>query len=308
MGLSERVYEWIGRGAVEDAVMVAGTPRSGTTWLAELLATLPGYKHLDEPLHLNNPAPPDLDWRTYVAPDARRPRLRTYLERVFRGQARGHYKTEADSRVGRVVELCRHPSVVAKFVRAHRLLHWIDEIFDLRGIVILVRHPCAVVASQLDYEHSETNDWAQASPGEKVETVLAGSLPDSLVNRFAPLVRDLDTGEEVLAALWAVDTYCALRLHGDPPGHIVAYEDLVASPRETLNSVFASLGATPPTAALEHIDVPSDSAASDLHRENTRRQLSKWRRKLTDGQANRILSVVRAFDLDLYSEDLRPAL
>jgi hypothetical protein len=308
MGLSERIYEWIGRGAVEDAVMVAGTPRSGTTWLAELLATLPDYKHLDEPLHLKNPALLDLDWRTYVAPDARRPRLRAYLERVFRGQTRGHYKTEADSRLGRLVELYRRPSVVAKFVRAHRMLHWIDETFDLRGIVILVRHPCAVVASQLDYEHSETNDWAQASPDEKVETVLAGALPESLVDRFAPLVRDLDTGEEVLAALWAVDTYCALRLRGDPPGHVVAYEDLVASPRESLDSVFASLGTTLPKRALEHVDVPSDSAASDLHRKNDHRQLSKWKRKLTDGQVDRIISVVRAFDLDLYSEDLHPAL
>lgn len=285
--------------------MISGSPRSGTTWLAELLSTMPGYKHFNEPLHLRLPALPDLDldWRTYVAPEERRPKLRGYLEGVFTGTASGSYETEADTRLGRLVELYRRPQVVAKFVRANRMLHWINESFDLRGIIILVRHPCAVVASQLDYEHGETNYWAQASPAEKVETVLVGVLPESLRTRFAPLIRDFDTVEEVLAAIWAVDNYCALRHHGDPPGHVVAYEDLVASPRETLRSVFGALEATPPDEAFRKVDEPSDSAASDLHREDVHLQLSKWERKLTGEQIDRILSVTHAFDLDLYSED-----
>jgi hypothetical protein len=171
-------------------------------------------------------------------------------------------------------------------------------------MIFLIRHPCAIVASQLDYEHGETNYWAQASPDDNVETVLAGSLPDPLVERFRPLIRDLETREEVLAAIWAVDNYCALCRHGGPPGPVVAYEDLTASPHETLRSVFSDLGETPPDSAFQKIDTPSDSAASDLHQDDVHRQLSKWKRKLTDEQIDRILSVAHAFDLDLYSEDL----
>lgn len=269
---------------------------------------MPGYKHFDEPLHLNLPTLPDLDldWRTYVNPTEHRPELREYLERVFTGTMPRNYETEAEGRFGRLVELYRRPHVVAKFVRANRMLHWIDESFDLRGIIMLVRHPCAVVASQLDYEHGETNYWAQASPAEKVETVLAGSLPDHLVEQFRPLICDLETREEVLAAIWAVDNYCALCHHGEPPGYVVTYEDLVASPRDTLRAVFTVLETTTPDEALQKIDAPSDSAASDLHRDDVHRQLSKWKRKLTDEQIDRILSVTHAFDVDLYVEEVHP--
>lgn len=308
MTVKDQLYRWIGRGAVRDAVVVAGSPRSGTTWLAELLGAMPSYKVLDEPLHLQFPTLPDLglDWRTYVAPDADRPDLAGYLERAFRGQIRGNYLTMSDSRLGRFVELVRRPHVVAKFVRANRMLHWIDATFDLRGIVLLVRHPCAVVASQLDYEHAQTNAWAQATPSNDVEVDLAGSLPDGLVDRFGDRLRRLETREEVLAALWAVDTYCALRLHGDAPGPVVTYEDLVASPHDTLRTLFASLGISLPDTVFRQIDLPSESAASDLHRQDVNRQLSKWQRKLTDEQVDRILSVTHRFDLDMYSEHQRP--
>ena len=58
----------------EDTIVVAGSPRSGTTWLAELLRRLPGYKFLNEPLLLpNNPAAQEVgfEWRTHIAPTER---------------------------------------------------------------------------------------------------------------------------------------------------------------------------------------------------------------------------------------------
>ena len=60
MIVKDTLYRWVGRGAVRDAVVVAGSPRSGTTWLAEILAAMPQYKLIDEPLHLNLPTLPDI--------------------------------------------------------------------------------------------------------------------------------------------------------------------------------------------------------------------------------------------------------
>ena len=38
---------------IEDTIIVAGTPRSGSTWIMGLLGWLPGYTTLFEPLHPN---------------------------------------------------------------------------------------------------------------------------------------------------------------------------------------------------------------------------------------------------------------
>jgi hypothetical protein len=45
------IFALAGGGAVEEeAIVVTGSPRSGTTWFLELLRTLPGYKAMNEPL------------------------------------------------------------------------------------------------------------------------------------------------------------------------------------------------------------------------------------------------------------------
>jgi len=36
---------------LKDTIVISGTPRGGTTWLMEILETLPRYKSIFEPLH-----------------------------------------------------------------------------------------------------------------------------------------------------------------------------------------------------------------------------------------------------------------
>ena len=39
---------------------------------------------------------------------------------------------------------------------------------------------------------------------------------------------------------------------------------------------------------------------------NADKQLSKWKKALSDKQIERILKIVRDFDLDFYTEDIEP--
>jgi hypothetical protein len=293
----------IGRGEIEQSIILTGSPRSGTTWLAQILASLPGYKHFDEPLRL---APPlvrklGLEERNYVAPDASRPALREYVAHALRGQVDGPYQVKGTSKLQRIYEMYRRPQVVAKFIRANRMAHWLDATFDARATFVILRHPCAVVSSHLQ-------KWGAPSQPEDLHTGFGGRLPRDLVATFRDVLRSVETGEEILAAVWALDTYCVLRHHGSAPGPVVTYEQLRREPDEVLTFVFDHLGAPVPEAAWNHVDLPSRSAAPDLHVDDVERQLSKWRRKLSGEQIARILSVTHAFGLDMYGDDVYPAL
>lgn len=136
--------------AVEDTVIVSGVPRSGTTWLSEMVAEQPGYKLLSEPLFLRGPGERDkigLEWRTYIEADETNEEVEEWLRKSLSGRIPGDYVLTSQNLPGRVVEFLSSQKKVVKFVRASRMLGWIDSTFDVRGIILLLRHPCAVVAS-----------------------------------------------------------------------------------------------------------------------------------------------------------------
>lgn len=72
----------------EEAIVISGVARSGTTWLGEILGTLPGCKFLGEPLNygMDRPSygiarPPHRP--PFCAPAGDAPRLQSYFERVL---------------------------------------------------------------------------------------------------------------------------------------------------------------------------------------------------------------------------------
>lgn len=301
--LREYAYRLIGRGEVHQSIIVSGSPRSGTTWLAQILASLPGYKHFNEPLRL---APPlvrklGLEERNYVAPSASRAELREYLSYALRGKVDGPYQVHGTSKLRRTYEMLQRPQVVAKFIRANRMVHWLDATFDVRGLFVLLRHPCAVVSSHLQR-------WGAPAVPDDFSTGFGGDIPDDLINQYREVLESIDTGEEVLAAVWAIDTYCVLRHHGSSPGPVITYEQLRAYPEEIVTDLFAHVGAKVPESAWDHVDLPSRSAVPDLHVDDVERQLSKWTRKLSEDQTDRILRIARGFGLDMYGRDMYPAL
>ncbi len=291
----------------EETIVVTGSPRSGTTWLAEMLADVPGYIHIDEPLHLGNGLArrhTELDeWRHYVAPTSRRSHLRSYLQFALQGRLQDPY-----SDVSLWTLVCRllagGPAVV-KFVRANRMLHWLDRSFDTQQRILILRHPCAVVASQLSYESSE---WRKADlpDRQELQSAFGGWIPDDLFQRFRSVLAGIETHAGYLAAVWCLDNYIPLRYEGrSVPGVVTTYERLVGHHSEEYTRIFNRVGLGSIGTIGCRVDEPSSSAADDLH-QDALRQLSKWKRKLDDRQVETVLQIVDAFELDFYSTDVEP--
>jgi len=309
--LKEAVYNRVSQSIapcdIQDTIVVSGSPRSGTTWVLELLRTIPGYKAMNEPL-MYEEARRDhgFSWRTYLDPDAEAERQHEYLRTILRGQLgiSPAWFFEAETRPAQFVEHGTHNSLVVKFCRLNRMLHWFSRQFDVRGTILLIRHPCAVIASQLRHE-----GWDPDRLVNDLDSRDAfGAMPDQVYEQHADIFELVTTRFEIMTAVWCLDYYFPLLGDEDstPSWILLPYERLVTRGRNELRRVTEALGIEMTSEMKGQFDEPSTSVRDQLH-QDAERQLSKWRRCLSDDQIESVLRIVNQLGLSqFYSEALEP--
>lgn len=250
-----------------DTVCLASSPRSGSTWLAQMLVELGRYDWVDEPLGMTD----DLrragfSARTYM------PKAGSSVESVMHDVIRG--------RVGylRLYPRLRR-RLLLKFVRLNRMLRWTVETFGIENSILLLRHPCAVISSRLELGRRENSVWARVSG-------VAPDVPDYLAETVESLVRPTMSVERILAINWALDH--AIPLVHERPRHIyvVSYENLVRDPDRELQAICAHCGI--PFRVIDGTR-PSHTASPDYQRGT---QLDKWRERLSPDAQNDVREVV----------------
>lgn len=282
---------------LSETIIVSSSGRGGSTWLAEIVATLPGRILLWEPLHLNNN--PEcvrhgFTWQNYIRKDTGAPQKQQYLKRLLRGEALStrtltslHFKP---------LRFLSPKGYVVKFVNANMMLYWLLQRFPVRA-VLMVRHPCAVVSSQLVY-----GAWE----GVTKETC---TIPEFLFDDY-PQFRDvfdrIQEPEEVLAFEWAVQTHVPLSQPLPHPWLVTTYERLVEHGREEVERIFEYLGEPVPSAAYDSLRTASATTVSDSNVAAGKNPLTGWKSRLTTVQIDNILRVVREMGVDYYSGDLLP--
>jgi len=127
---------------------ISGSPRSGTTWLGEVLASLPGACLLWEPLHLQRQkdlAKRGFSWRTLPSGLEDPEPVYATLRDILRGRRLNAGMVHPGTPLRTVA---KRRFWVIKFVRANALLPWIGSQPEFRAPLLLVRHPCAYSAQQ----------------------------------------------------------------------------------------------------------------------------------------------------------------
>ncbi len=307
---------------MKDTILIVGAPRSGTTWLMEILATIPRYTYTFEPL---NPiwCPSSFETgfrsRTYIQPDTNWPEGEEYLRKTFAGQIANIPVKEslttsllAGFSIKNTMRHLLGDKLIVKSVNMNRLLPWIAEKFQLRGIFFIIRHPCAVVASQLKtglcgYRSSHP-PYVDVFPTRK--EILDEA---SKINGFKPELFDrlkkIKTREEILATSWCLDNYVPLSHKNSHPWSLVVYEKLVKDGENEISRLFNEIGERKiPKAAFHNLKKPSMVIVKEEKKliKKPVEQLSKWKKTLSEKQIESILKVVSEFGLDFYSNELEP--
>jgi hypothetical protein len=229
----------------------------------------------------------------YMRPDQENEALMAYCERVFTGRLRHPW-------VDSEVDCLRPRARVIKEVRVNFLLHWLVQRFPDVRVLLLLRHPCAVVQSRIA--------WGWTADDDLLAFLSQPALVDDFLQEEMTYLTSLETAEERHAAVWCISYLVPLRQFGEGAVPGVFYESLLASPETELPRLFALAGLPVPPDAGRVARRPSSVTRSDSAVISGGDQLSQWRRRLEPGQIERILAVVRAFGLDgLYQEATLPA-
>jgi len=290
----------------KETIFISGTPRSGSTWLMEILGTLPNYKTLLEPFHTEFfPEVKELGLtpRNYLDFEKDYPEIHDYIRRVIGGKKISQKPHYLDSQItNRLIA----DKLIVKCVRANRMLPYISKNFSLRQIYLIIRHPCAVISSQFErwatgYNMSKNLPLPKDLVINDILTIPEVNSNTILVNK----IRKIDSTIELLAAIWAADNFVPLLHSKNYNWYIVPYEKLLLNEENELDKLFNAINEEATKKAKKIIREPSPVASKD-YKSNVEKQLSKWRKKLSDEQINKILEITSWFGLDFYSKKLTP--
>lgn len=275
-----------------DSILVAGTARSGTTWLGDLLAGAEG-RVLFEPFHAGKIAAlQGLSYFPYLRPDEENPQLTAYCRQVFTGVIRHPW-------VDREIANLRPRFRVIKEIRANLFLKWLHNQFPQVPQLLIVRHPCAVVLSRLQLR------WATGSD-------LASFLdqPPLIEDHLAPyldIFHQTHTDVEKHAMIWCISHLVPFRQFRPGELNIVFYENLCLQPHPELAQIEQVVKRRFPPGAFTSLSKPSATTTASSAILTGDNQVARWRNSLSASEIRQILDIVAAFGLDhLYGDGLLP--
>lgn len=268
-----------------DAVFVAGSGRSGTSWVAESVERCGGYRYVFEPFHPGKvPAARPFGYRRYLRPDDRRPSLLEPARRVLSGEVRGLWT----DRFNRSLVARRR---LIKDIRANLFAGWLAANFPEMPVVFVLRHPGAVA-------HSRTRlGWRS-----RLEEFLAQpELVEDFLVPIAAEMRAARTEFERHVFACCIETRVPLAQLGGGRAYPVLYERLCERPEE-LRGLHGYLGLDEEgsAAALRRPSALSRPGSALLCGGSP---VSGWREEVGGGQLRRAEEILALFGLDRVYDD-----
>jgi hypothetical protein len=283
---------------VRHTIFIAGWARSGTTWLAEVLSSIPQSAIMFEPLHqerVPEAAAAGFPVKGILAPGAGTQAQKDFMSRALRGRVLNWWTCSANP-VARSVS----PRVwIVKEIHANYLIAWILGTFPVTRAVMIIRHPCATIASRM------AQGWT-AKDIQDVQYKVKNRAARERYPHLDAICRHLKDPVEALAARWCLMNYVPLSLN-PRPFHVIAYESLAVHGLRDLLPMLSAWNLSTPSAMQHSLGRASATTKANAMSEGTHQQaIDRWKRVLTPEQIDRILAVVRDFGMDFYTDAAEP--
>lgn len=273
------------------SVFLAGSGRSGTTWLSEIVNHRNDYRYVFEPFYPDRVRIcKDFRRKQYLRPDDRREEYLGPARDILSGRVRSLWTDRYNRKL-----LVRRRLI--KDIRANLLLGWLQANFPGMPVVFLLRHPCAVTASRLRLGWQDVLD----------DTMEQGDLVEDFLRPFEAEIRAARDPFERSVFLWCIENYVPLLQLGRGGTHVLLYEDLCLRPREEVRRLLAFLGEAADKNAHLALRRPSPLSRPDSAVVLGARPVESWTSLVSDAQVERTIEILSLFGLDhVYGESPVP--
>lgn len=290
--------------------IVAGMPRTGTSWAGRVLGLAPGYTYYREPDNfvLVDGAERYFPY-LYLASAGDDEQYRRHMDRALRGKVATPFTMRDDAgpvmdhlpqrwhKLGKHLPALyrRKPNTIVKLVNSSLALNWLQAQYPSASMVYLLRHPCGQFASvrRLGWEprpHRLT--WS--------DTLLADYL-----HPFEELLLSAETFWERAGAQWGAVNYVVYHQHKRGADRaLVPFEWLCQDPVARFRTLFDRLDLHWTQEAEDFLDENTDEH-SDRPYSLTRKsaaQIDKWRAEVSDEDMETCRRFAEPFGLPFYQD------
>lgn len=283
-------------GKEEDFILVFGSGRSGTTWLADVISQSFGYRLIFEPfwhLHIEVDGIKDFFHHRYISP--RNNKHNVHIKYVMSGKYKNIH-TNMNYQYG------PYKGRVIKDICANLFIEKILHIFPMAPVIFVIRHPCAVVLSRLRKE-SWSAPWGWHAH-------LFNSQKDFIEAYFSNKQFIPKDELEDHTITYCFENYLPL-LKRNENIYFIYYEKLVLDTRNELEKIFKYIEKRGNQRhcinSIEEIKIKYliISPESQMSLEEDRvRHLYSWKNDLEDKDIERIKKIVSKFRLEYLFEEI----
>jgi len=296
MGLRSRIRKvtrklYIDFGDYRRTVFLAGSGRSGTTWIENIINHHNDYRIMFEPFH-SGKVPLLYRWNylQYIRPDNQDEKFLRPASAILSGSIRNDW-----------IDKFNHKRLVTqrivKDIRANFFLKWIKQNFPQIPIVLLLRHPCAVADSRvrLGWETHLENYLEQA---------------DLMHDHLGPFHQKIQATEDLFEKhifMWCIENYVPLRQFAEGEIKVVFYEDLCVQPDQTSKELLEWVGARYSPDIMDVIRTPSAASQQDSAIKLGKDLINSWQNHITDRQRAQADEILSLFGMQhIYGADSMP--
>ncbi|MCB0177007.1 MAG: sulfotransferase [Anaerolineae bacterium] len=272
-----------------NTIILAGSGRSGTTWLGNIIAANPNVRVFFEPFDYRQvPEATCLPLIAYARPDEEYPDREAFMRAVLSGRVENSWINQQGKRWWATVRFI-------KAIRANLMLGWIDRKFQPK-IVFTTRHPCAVILSRIKL------NWQS-----HLDVFLEQSdLVEDYLQPYLDIIHNAQTPVQKEAVMWCIENLIPLRQLPHHNWVFCTYEEFYRHTETEAKRVLNAIGIRKSWFTQRAIQKVSMVTRPDSAILNGQDPLSAWKKQLSKQDIDAILTIVDRFNITLYDSDITP--
>jgi len=281
------------------SIFIAGSARSGTTWLQDIVNFNNDYRILFEPF---DPNKVDLvkEWKDfqYLRADENDPMFLKPMKKILTGQINDSWVNSYNKRLF-------SQRRIIKAVYANLFLFWMKNHFPEVPILLILRHPCAVANSKINivgknfrYEINPLNSF-----------LTQHELMEDYFLPYEEQIRSAKTVFETFIFMWCIENLVPITQFQRGEIYVTFYENICVNPESEISSIFSFINKPYSSDVMNKVNTPGVMSREKSAINQGTNLIKSWRKNITDDQIQRALEILNLFGLDvIYNDNDMPLL